>query len=206
MAPSRIVPIAAAIGLVAVVAVFLFMRGGHRGGAPVVNAPLAAADAGASAATGDAGPVLYDPTVLLDNGVPAGEVYVKEPRSDAWAEQAEAVIGGAMKADLDKMIPEAHMAMKCKTLSCAVGIDAPEDKRAAALAVTKFVFLAPWVVDIEPEADGTVRWMFFSERRMADGKTFTDWYLRIRKRALEDIRTGKRPNPFPVALDQLPAE
>ena len=161
-----------------------------------------------SGATPPAAPeaVVYDPTKLLDNGVQAAEVYDKEPRSDAWAEATELVVGGAMGRDLKSMVPEAAVVLKCRTLSCLVGIDAPPDKRAAALAVTKFLMLAPWVVDLEPEEDGTLRWLFFQEPRFGDPKTFVDWFSRLRKSTLAQIHAGKTANPFPVPVEQVPED
>jgi hypothetical protein len=174
---------------------------------PAAAAPPNGSSAGSPAASpGAKDPVVYDPTKLLDNDVPAAEVYDKEPRSEAWATAAELVVAGAMRRDLAAMVPEASIILKCRTLSCLVGIDAPEDKRAAALAVSKFLMIAPWVVDLEPEEDGTLRWLFFQEPRFGDPKIFVDWFEGARKRKLADIRSGKAPNPFPVPLDKIPTE
>lgn len=166
-------------------------------------APAAAAPAGGAPAPA---PTVYDPTKLLENGVAAGEVFNEEPRTATWADPVEGIIGGAMGRDLAAMVPGAAVVLKCKTLSCLVGIDAPEDKRADAVAVTKFLMLAPWVVDLPAEDDGTVRWLFFQEPRFADVQTFLGWYTAQRKRKLADIRSGKAANPFPVAATEAPRE
>jgi hypothetical protein len=151
-------------------------------------------------------PVVYDPTKLLDNGVPAAEVYDKEPRTAAWADAAELVVGGSMGRDLGAMVPEAQVVIKCRTLSCLVGIDAPAAKREDALRVTKFLMLAPWVVDLDAEEDGTMRWLFFQEPRFADPQTFVEWFQKLRKNTLASIHAGKSPNPFPVPVEQVPKE
>lgn len=151
-------------------------------------------------------PVVYDPTKLVENKVPAGEVFAKEPRSANWAESVEAVIGGAMSRDLAALIPDATVVVTCKTLSCLVGVDAPADKRAAAVAITQFLTLAPWVVDMQAEKDGTQLWLFFQEPRFADPAVFLPWYSATRRRKLADIRSGKSPNPFPVPPAQIPHE
>jgi hypothetical protein len=164
----------------------------------------AAAESGGATGAASAAPVVYDPTKLLENGVPAAEVFDKEPRSPTWAQAAELVVGDAMGRDLKAMVPEAGVVIKCRTLSCLVGIDAPAEKREAALAVTKFLMLAPWVVDLDPEEDGTLRWLFFQEPRFADPKTFAEWFQEARRRTLANIREGKTPNPFPVPIEQVP--
>ena len=41
---------------------------------------------------------------------------------------------------------------------------------------------------------------------MADGRRFTNWYKRTRKRTLDAIKAGERENPLPVPADKLPAE
>ncbi len=162
--------------------------------------------AAAPVTAGDTAPAVYDPTKLLEAGVPAVEVYEKEPRAGRWADLVEASIGNAMGRDLNAMVPEAGMVMKCKTMSCLIGIDAPATRADAALAVTKFLTIAPWVVDLPPEEDGTQRWLFFQEPRFADPDVFLPWYAGVRKRALAEMREGKRPNTLPVDKDQLPTE
>jgi hypothetical protein len=152
----------------------------------------------------DAAPVVYDPTKLVENGVPAGEVFLKEPRDPVWAEVVEGVIGGKMRGDLERLVPGATLQIVCKTLSCLLGVDAPEDKRPLAVAVTKLVMLGPLQVDVDPEEDGTHRWLFLTEPRMTSPQVFTEWYLRVRKSMLEGIKAGKRENPLPVPADQLP--
>jgi hypothetical protein len=139
----------------------------------------------------------YDPTKLLDQGKNPAEVFVAEPRDDTWAGPVEAVVGGRMRNDLETAIPGAGVVMKCKSLSCLVGIDAPADKREQALAISKLVTLGPVTVDLEPEDDGTLRWLFFGEPRMSDANVFTAWYVKIRVKMLDQIRAGKTKNPFP---------
>ena len=152
------------------------------------------------------GKTVYDPIKLLDNGVPPGEVFVEEPRTDAWADRVEAVLRAKMQSDLEAMVPEARVGVSCKTLSCVVGIDAPEEKRPAAKAVTQFIMLGPYHVEGGTEDDGTVRWLFFTEPRMADPEAFTSWYLNTRKITLQGIRAGTRENPLPVPKDEVPSE
>jgi hypothetical protein len=138
----------------------------------------------------------YDPTKLIDQGKNPAEVYLAEPRDETWAGPVEAVVGGRMRSDVEREIPGAGLVLKCKSLSCLVGIDAPADKRERALAISKLMTLGPVTVDLGPEEDGTIRWLFFGESRMADANVFTAWYLKIRKRTLDQIREGKKPNPF----------
>ena len=116
---------------------------------------------------------------------------------------SETVLGGRMRADIERDVPGAGLVLMCKTLSCLVGMDAPADKRARALAISKLMTLGPVTVDLDPEEDGTIRWLFFGESRMADANVFTAWYLQIRKRTLDQIRAGKKPNPF---TGEIPAE
>jgi hypothetical protein len=206
--------LAGGLGLVVVLAVIgLATRRNPAPAAPASSepgAPPESSSGGASGATSaqadSPAPVVYDPTKLLESDVPAGEVYDKEPRSDGWADATEGFVGDAMRRDLAAMVPGAAVVLKCRTLSCLVGIDAPEDKRPSALAVTKFLMLAPWVVDLPPEEDGTLRWLFFQDPRFGDPKVFGDWYQGARKRKLADIRSGKAPNPFPVAAGDVPTE
>jgi hypothetical protein len=150
--------------------------------------------------------VAYDPTKLLENGVNAGEVFAEEPRSAGWADAVESAVGAAMNRDFAATVPGAAAVIKCKTLSCLVGIDAPSDKREAALAVSKVVTVAPWIVDLPPEDDGTLRWLFFQEVRFADPAAFVSWYGEVRERTLAAVRDGKRPNPFPVPASEVPRE
>ncbi len=148
----------------------------------------------------------YDPIKLLDEGKPAGEIYLAESRDPAWADPVETIVGGRMRGDLERMVPGAGVILHCRRLSCLVGIDAPAEKREAAKAVTKFITLGPVTVDLDPEEDGTQRWLFFSEPRMGDAQVLTEWYKRVRKNSLAKIKDGKTPNPFPVPIDQLPDE
>jgi hypothetical protein len=170
-------------------------------------APAAATTAAPTAAELPAAPPgAYDPTKLLDEGKNPGEVYLAEARDPAWADVVETVVGGRMRGDLERMVPGAGVVLHCRRLSCLVGIDAPEDKREAARNVTKFITLGPVTVDLDAEEDGTLRWLFFSEPRMSDAAVLTAWYQRLRKVTLEKIKAGKAPNPFPVAVEDVPAE
>ncbi|HEY0715197.1 MAG TPA: hypothetical protein VGF45_21130 [Polyangia bacterium] len=168
----------------------------------VANTPPAAPAAAAAAPP----PVAYDPTKLLENGVNAGEVFAEEPRSAGWADAVESAVGAAMNKDFAATVPGAVAVIKCKTLSCLVGIDAPADKRQAALAVSKVVTVAPWVVELPPEDDGTLRWLFFQEVRFADPAAFVSWYSEVRERTLAAIREGKLPNPYPVPASEVPRD
>jgi hypothetical protein len=158
------------------------------------------------AAAAKTSPVVYDPTKLLENGVAATEVWLEEPRNPAWADAIEAAIGQAMGKDLHQMVPAAAVVLKCKTLSCLVGIDVPAEHREAALAVTKLVMMGPWMVDLDPEEDGTLRWLFFTEPRFGDPQALVTWYQGVRKQMLADIRDGKTRNPLPVPADQAPVD
>ena len=173
-----------------------------------VNSPGGGGGAAIAVGAGisDAGVVVYDPTKLLDNGVPAAEVYDKEPRADFWGEVVEANVAAAIAGDFAATLPEAKVGVKCKTLSCLVAIVAPPDKRATALAISKVIALAPWVVDLAPEADGTQHWLFFEEPRFTDPAAFVTWFKTARKNTLAAIRAAKVPNPFPVAPDKVPQE
>jgi hypothetical protein len=192
---------AVAVALVAGVGLLIWRGSGDA-------APAAAVQKGTAppAAPVDAAKVVYDPTKLVENGVPAGEVFLKEPRDEVWAGAAEAAIGGKMRGDLERLVPGATLQMQCKTLSCLIGVDAPEDKRPLALAVVKVVMLGPLLVDVDPEEDGTQRFLFITEPRMSDPQVFTEWYQRIRKRTFAEIKAGSRPNPIPLPADQLPDE
>jgi hypothetical protein len=179
-----------------------------RGADSKANAPAATATAPAASdpSSASAPAVVYDPTKLVANGVNAGEVFLEEPRSAAWADAVEAALGAAMNKDLAATVPGATVVLKCKTLSCLVGIDAPADKREAAIAVTKVVTVAPWIVDLPPEEDGTLRWLFFQEVRFANPAAFVSWFAEIRERTLAAIRAGKLPNPYPVPASEVPRE
>ena len=173
-------------------------RAGPRA-APAAAAPTAAAPPATELPA--APPGAYDPTKLLDEGKNAGEVYLAEARDPAWADLVETVVGGRIRGDLERMVPGAGVVLHCRRLSCLVGIDAPAEKRDAAKAVSKFITLGPVTVDLDPEEDGTLRWLFFSEPRMGDAAAFTEWYKRLRKTTLAKIKEGKTPNPFPVPLE-----
>ncbi len=195
---SRFRPLLIAFGAaVALLAAVIVVLVRPRGGPPTRSAALPP-DAAAK--------VVYDPTRLLEAGVNPGEVFAKEPRDEVWAQTVETVIGGMMKADVERLSPGAGVQLVCKTLSCIIGVDVPEDKRPPAMAMVKLVMLGPWQVDLEPEEDGTQRVLFFTEPRFADPTAFVDWYKKARKRTLEAIKSGERPNPVPVEAAQLPDE
>jgi hypothetical protein len=189
---------AIAVALVAGVGLLIWRGGGDA--AP----PGAGGSSAAPAGPADAARVVYDPTKLVENGVPAGEVFLKEPRDEVWAGAAETAIGGKMRGDLERLVPGATLQMQCKTLTCLIGVDAPEDKRPLALAVVKVIMLGPLLVDLDPEEDGTQRFLFITEPRMSDPQVFTEWYQRTRKRTFAEIKAGSRPNPIPLPSDQLP--
>ena len=169
--------------------------------APAVPpAPAAPPDAAAVAAD-------YDPTVLAEKGAEPLTIYLAEPRQPTWAGVVEEAIGGQMRRDLKQMMPEARgLSMGCKTLSCLILIDAPREKLDAARAVVSLVTLGPITVDlgISPEGKGQV--LFLTERRMADPAQFISWYRRARLSTLENIRSGKEPNPLPVPVSEVPKE
>jgi hypothetical protein len=197
-ARSRFVPLLLAFGVAVVLlaaAIVLFFRP-----RPVKSVATSALPPDAAAK------VVYDPTKLLEAGVPPGEVFAKEPRDEVWAQAVETVIGGAMKADVERLSPGADVQLVCKTLSCIIGVDVPEDKRPAAMAMVKVLMLGPWEVDLEPEEDGTRRVLFFTEPRFSDPAVFTDWYKKSRKRTFAAIKSGERPNPVPIEAAQLPDE
>jgi hypothetical protein len=194
--------------------VLLVLRG--RPAPPVVDLPSApvkvdaapAPPAQAEAPT-DALPLPpdYDPTVLLAGGANPIDVFVGEPRSPAWANEVERVIGKKISDDLERLVPEAQgMGMTCHTLSCIVMVGATADHLPKVVAATKFITLGPQTIDLPPDEKGRARWLFFTERRFADGVAFTTWYLGARKRALAAIKAGTQPNPFSVAAEKLPEE
>jgi hypothetical protein len=149
----------------------------------------------------------YNPVELIDKGSAPGQVFLSEPRHPEWAPAVESVIGGAMRADVQRLVPEARgLGMSCRTLSCLVQVDAPAGSMAAAMQVAKLVTLGPVTVDLPPTKEGRGQFLFFTEPRMADPNVFTGWYRTTRKRTLAQIKEGKRPNPLPVPVDQLPAE
>jgi hypothetical protein len=173
--------------------------------APAASATPAAAPAAPAPAAALPEPAAggYDPVKLLDAGKSAAEVYTGEARDPGWADPVEQLLRARIGGDLERELGQAGAAVKCKQLSCLIGVDAPADKREQALAISKLVTLGPVTVDIEPEEDGTLRWLFFSEPRMSRGEVFVAWYLNARKRALDQIRDDKRPSPF---RGQLPPE
>jgi hypothetical protein len=161
----------------------------------------------APAVTADAAPQLsadYDPTALVQGGADAVSVYLKEPRNASWAGAVEEVVGGQLRRDLKKAVPEMRsLSMGCRTLSCLVIIDVPEDKRPVASVVLNLVTLGPITADLGLSPDGKGQLLFMTEPRFADPAAFTTWYKRTRARALEDIKTGKRPNPLPIPPTDL---
>jgi hypothetical protein len=183
-----------AVVLLAILLV-VFFRPGSKPAAPVV-----------AVTTDAAAKVVYDPTKLIEAGLDAGEVFTKEPRDEVWAQVVETVIGGAMKADVERISPGATVQLVCKTLSCIIGVDVPEDKRPAAVAMVRVVMLGPFLFDLDPEEDGTQRVLFFTEPRMSDPQVFTEWYKKARKQAFQAIKSGQRPNPVPIEAAQLPDE
>jgi hypothetical protein len=166
-------------------------------GVPVVPAKLDAA----------APPADYDPTVLAKKGGDPLAIYLAEPRHPTWAGVIEEAIGGQMRRDLKQMIPEARgLSLGCKTLSCLIVIDAPKDKLESARAVVMLVTLGPITTDLGASAEGRGQVLFLTERRMADPAQFVAWYRRARATTLENIRSGKQPNPLPVPLGEIPKE
>jgi hypothetical protein len=167
----------------------------------------AAAPAAAEKADTSTLPAEYDPTVLVEKGMDALQVYLKEPRNPTWATVVEEAIGGQMRRDLKQMIPEArNLSMGCRTLSCLILIDVPKDKLEAAGAVVGLVTLGPITVDLGLSPEGRGQVLVLTERRMADPAEFTAWYRKTRQRTLAEIRSGDRPNSLPVPVNQLPTE
>jgi hypothetical protein len=116
------------------------------------------------------------------------------------------VLGDQITKDLRLLVPGANVGLRCKTLSCVIAVVAPPDKRPAAVAVARLVMLGPSLVEVAPDEKGTQRWIFFCEPRMADPRVFVQWYRKVRKQILVDIRAGKRPNPLPFPVEKLPRE
>jgi hypothetical protein len=163
-------------------------------GAPAPAAPAAPAAAPL--------PADYDPPALVQAGAEPVQVFLKEPRKPGWAGPVEEVVGGQLRKDLTRAVPETRsLSIGCRTLSCLIIVDVPADKREAASAVLNLVTLGPITTDLGLTADGKAQILFMTEPRFADGAAFTSWYRRTRARVLEDIKSGKRPNPLPVELD-----
>jgi hypothetical protein len=180
----------------------LAMAGCHR--QPPPPPPAAAPPAPADAA---ALPPDYDPTVLAEKGADPLRIYLAEPRQPTWAGVVEEVIGGQMRRDLRHMVPEARgLSMGCRTLSCLILLDVPKEKLDAARAVAMLVTLGPLTTDLGISSDGKGQVLFLTERRMADPAQFTAWYRRARQTTLENIRSGKEPNPLPVPVSEIPKE
>jgi hypothetical protein len=149
----------------------------------------------------------YDPTALVAKGAEPISVYMNEPRTPAWADAVEEVIGGQIRRDLQRMVPEAKgLGVSCRTLSCVIAVDAPREKIEQAIDVVTLVTLGPITVNAGLSPKGTAQILFLTERRFADPAKFIDWYRKVHKKTLEEIRSGKRPNPLPVPVDQVPVE
>lgn len=147
----------------------------------------------------------YDPNTLLSQGQNPADIFLKEPRDDFWADIVEQTVAEQIQKDLQLLVPGAKIGLKCKKLSCVVGLQAPREKLPAAMAVAKLIMFGPSLVDVDPDKDGTQRWLFFCEPRMGDAKFFVDWYRRVRKTTLQAIKSGKRPNPLPFPPEKLPS-
>jgi hypothetical protein len=158
----------------------------------------------AAPASPDAAPLPpdYDPTALVQGGADPVQVFLKEPRKASWAGPVEEVVGGQLRRDLAKAVPEMRsLSMGCRTLSCLIIVDVPAEKREAASAVINLVTLGPITTDLGLTEDGKAQILFMTEPRFADPAAFTTWYRRTRTRAIEDIKAGKRPNPLPIELE-----
>jgi len=149
----------------------------------------------------------YDPAALADKGGDPLAIYLAEPRQPTWAGVVEEAIGGQLRRDLRQMVPEARgLSMGCKTLSCLILIDAPKEKMDAARAVVSVVTLGPITVDLGLSPEGRGQVLVLTERRMADPAEFTAWFRKARRRTLDDIRSGKTPNPLPVPASEVPKD
>jgi hypothetical protein len=158
----------------------------------------------AAPAVPDAAPLPpdYNPTALVQDGADPVQVFLKEPRKPSWAGPVEEAVGGQLRKDLTRAVPEARsLSMGCRTLSCLIIVDVPAEKREAASAVLNLVTLGPITTDLGLTADGKAQILFMTEPRFADAAAFTAWYRRTRERVLDEIKTGKRPNPLPVELE-----
>jgi hypothetical protein len=174
-----------------------------------VEQPSPAQAAAPPAARPDAAalPPDYDPTVLADQGKDPLQIYLAEPRSATWAAVVEEAIGGQLRRDLKQMVPEAKgLSMGCRTLSCLILVDVPKEQLAAASQVLGLVTLGPITVDLGLSPEGRAQVLVLTERRMADPAEFTGWYRRTRKKLLDEIRAGTRPNSLPVTSDKLPQD
>jgi hypothetical protein len=168
----------------------------------VAAAPAAPATPDAAGVAAD-----YDPTALADKGQEPLQIYLAEPRSPTWAPAVEEIIGGQLRRDLTKMVPETReLSITCHTLSCLILVDLPKDKLEAATQVMSLVTLGPITVNLGLSAAGRAQLLFLTDRHMADPAFFTGWYRRIRRQTLNDIRSGKRPNSLPVPVSQLPTD
>ncbi len=164
-----------------------------------------AVDAGLAPRPADAATVAadYDPTALVRKGAEPVEVFLREPRTQVWANTVESVVGGRMRQDLKLIVPEARgLAIACHTLSCLVMVDAPTEKMELAVAVVLLVTLGPITANLGPAPDGRQQVLFLTEPRFAQPAAFVTWYQRARKRTLDDMRSGRQRSPFPI----LPAD
>lgn len=145
----------------------------------------------------------YDPMDRIRAGLSPGQVFLQEPRDPDWAPAAEAALGARMLRDLGALVPEARVGVTCRTLSCVIQVDAPAPKVALAMEVVKLVTLGPMMVDVPGERQDRGQVLFLGDPRMADGGQFSAWYAEAHRRTLEDIKTGKRPNPLSVPIAPL---
>jgi hypothetical protein len=184
--------------------VLAVLAGACRKEAPPAPAPPAPAAVRLDAA---ALPADYDPSVLADKGGDPLAIYLAEPRHPVWAGVVEEAIGGQLRRDLKQMVPEARgLSMGCKTLSCLILIDAPKEQLDSARAVVTVVTLGPITVDLGVSPEGRGQVLVLTERRMADPAQFTSWYRKARRATLDDIRSGKTPNPLPVPASEVPKD
>lgn len=192
--------IAAAVLLAIAFVIYLARR------QPPTPAP-AATQAPAADAAPPPLPADYDPVALLDRGERPLEIYLREPRHAPWASVVESVIGGQIRRDLQATMPDVRsVGLQCRTLSCLILIDAPAERQGPAVAVATFVTLGPLMASLGPTGKGWAQVLFITDGRMADPQKFVSWYRAVRKHHLQEVREEKRPNPFPVALDKIPAE
>lgn len=149
----------------------------------------------------------YDPAHLVRGGADPLQVYLDEPRHPKWAPMVEELIGGQIRRDVMKVVPETKsVGMGCRTLSCLIVIDVPAEKRDTALLMAGIVTLGPITVNLGPSPEGQAQLLFLTEPRMADPGTFTFWHQKTRKRILDAIREGKQRNPLPIPVADLPAD
>jgi hypothetical protein len=186
--------------------------GGGGGGAPASEAQRAPFEPPAAPATGApsaAGPeadggAAVDPLAQVDRGGDPMLVFFETARDEAWAPVVEAALADVLRSDLSRMVPEARgLEVQCRRLACLFRAEAPRAKLPLVLDVLGFVTFGPITV-AAPADDKHAQLLFITDRRMSDPHGFLEWYRRLRRRQLEEIRAGKRPNPLPVAKDKLP--